>query len=84
MKTLTVRLPDELVADLEAEGRERQRSTSEVVRDRLRRARPRPSSPATLRAIAGLIGSVTGLPEDLSARKKSWLTRSGYGRKPAR
>ena len=36
MKTLTVRLPAALVADLEAESRERHRSKSDIVRERLK------------------------------------------------
>jgi Arc/MetJ-type ribon-helix-helix transcriptional regulator len=84
MRTLTVRLPEALVAQIEAESRERRISKSEVVRDRLRRAgkdgRRRPSS---FEAIADLIGSVKGLPPDLSSRKKEYL-KAGYGRKHRR
>ena len=84
MKTLTVRLPEALVASIEAESRARKLSKSDVVRERLSRAaqmdRPRP---ATYEAIADLIGSVKGLPPDLSARKKYYL-KAGYGRKRPR
>jgi Arc/MetJ-type ribon-helix-helix transcriptional regulator len=38
MKTLTVRLPEPLVADIEAESRGRKISKSDVVRERLERA----------------------------------------------
>ncbi len=38
-----------------------------------------PSAPAY--AITDLIGSVTGLPADLSARKKGYLLATGYGRR---
>ena len=34
MKTLTVRLPDVLAAEIEAESLERQRSKSDIVRER--------------------------------------------------
>lgn len=85
MKTLTVRLPEPLVADIEAESRGRQMSKSDVVRERLetapRRRRPRTAS---LRAIADLIGSVDGLPKDLATRKKTYLRSSGYGQKRPR
>jgi hypothetical protein len=37
--------------------------------------------PPTLAAIADLIGSVNGLPSDLSARKKHYLKAMGYGQK---
>jgi hypothetical protein len=37
-----------------------------------------------LDAIADLIGSVAGLPADLSARKKHYLKATGYGQKRVR
>ncbi|MBI4271461.1 MAG: ribbon-helix-helix protein, CopG family [Candidatus Rokubacteria bacterium] len=80
MKTLTVRLPEALVAEIEAESRGRRRSKSDVVRERLAlvtRPRSRPVPPA----IADLVGSVDGLPVDLSRRKKSYLRATGYGRR---
>jgi hypothetical protein len=83
MKTLTVRLPEALVAEIEAESRERRRSKSDVVRERLRRAAGSPSKPVSP-AIADLIGSVDGLPADLSGQKKAYLKSTGYGRKRAR
>ena len=67
MKTLSVRLPEGLVAEIENESSERKLSISEVVRERLSRA--------------DVTGSVDGLPADLSARKKSHLKATGYGRK---
>ena len=85
MKTLTVRLPEPLVTEIEAESRGRKCSKSDIVRERLQRAgrgRRRYSSP--IEAIADLIGSVDGLPADLSARKKQYLRATGYGRKRAR
>jgi Arc/MetJ-type ribon-helix-helix transcriptional regulator len=82
MKTLTVRLPEALVAEIEAESRARRISKSDVVRERLSAANGTQSSQAaTLDDIADLIGSVDGLPEDLSARKKHYLKVMGYGRK---
>ena len=39
---------------------------------------------APLQAIADLIGSVAGLPADLSAGKKRYLRATGYGRKRPR
>ena len=85
MNTLTVRLPGPLVGEIETESRGRRCSKSDIVRERLQRAaRPawRPSAP--LDAIADLIGSVDGLPADLSARRKRYLKTTGYGRKRAR
>ena len=85
MKTLTVRLPEPLVADIEAESRGRKISKSDVVRERLQLAKTSASRPTpTLDAIADLIGSVDGLPSDLSARKKHYLKTTGYGRKRPR
>jgi len=84
MKTLTVRLPEPLVADIEAESRGRKISKSDVVRERLQRAPRKRRRAASLDAIADLIGSVTGLPADLSARKKKYLRTSGYGRRRPR
>ena len=85
MKTITVRLPEPLVAELEAESRERKCSKSDVVRERLQQVgRVKPSRSKPLHAIADLIGSVTGLPPDLSARKKQYLKATEYGRKSAR
>ena len=82
MKTLTVRLPEALVAQIEAESRDRKVSKSDVVRERLGRANDAPRTrPASLEAIADLIGSVHGLPPDLGARTKHYLKSTGYGRK---
>jgi len=81
MKTLTVRLPDELASQIEAESRARKLSKSDIVRDRLIAARPAQS--VSIDDIADLIGSVKGLPPDLSANKKKYLM-AGYGRKRPR
>jgi Arc/MetJ-type ribon-helix-helix transcriptional regulator len=85
MKTLTVRLPETLVAQIEAESRERKLSKSDVVRERLilTAGARRPHAPA-LDAIADLVGSVDGLPGDLSTRKKTYLKATSYGRKRPR
>ena len=83
MKTLTVRLPEALVAQLEAESRRRKLSKSDVVRERLT-ATGESRRPALLDAIADVVGSVEGLPRDLSARTKKYLKSTGYGQKRAR
>ena len=85
MKTLTVRLPEPLVAEIEMESRGRKCSKSDIVRERLQRAAPpkgRRSTP--IDTIADLIGSVDGLPANLSAQKKRYLKATGYGQKRAR
>jgi hypothetical protein len=85
MKTLVVRLPEPLFAQIEAEARERNISKSDVVRERLDRPSERRGLPPSLAAISDLIGSVKdGLPRDLSARKKHYLQATGYGRKRPR
>jgi Arc/MetJ-type ribon-helix-helix transcriptional regulator len=84
MRTLTVRLPEPLVAEIEAESRGRRISKSDVVRERLQRAAGGRRVPAPLEAIADLLGSVDGLPADLSAGKKRYLRATGYGRKRSR
>jgi len=85
MKTLTVRLPEPLALEIEAESRGRGCSKSDIVRERLQRtARPAGRQSGLLDAIADLIGSVDGLPPDLSARKKRYLKTTDYGRRRAR
>jgi Arc/MetJ-type ribon-helix-helix transcriptional regulator len=84
MKTITVRLPEPLVADIEAESRGRKISKSDVVRERLERPARQRRRTASLNAIADLIGSVDGLPVDLTTRKKEYLHVTGYGQKRPR
>src|ERR1700704_357278 len=62
MKSLTVRLPEPLVADIEAESRGRKISKSDVVRERLERAPRQRRRTASLPPIADLIGSGGGPP----------------------
>jgi Arc/MetJ-type ribon-helix-helix transcriptional regulator len=83
MKTLTVRLPEALVAEIEAESRERGRSKSDVVRERLSVRGRAPSKGALPALIADVVGAVNGLPTDLSSRKKAYL-KKGYGRNRTR
>jgi Arc/MetJ-type ribon-helix-helix transcriptional regulator len=84
MKTLTVRLPEPLVADIEAESRGRNISKSDVIRERLELAPRHGRGTGSLVAILDLIGSVDGLSTDLSASKKQSLVRTGYGQKRPR
>lgn len=79
MKTLTVRLPEPLAAEIEAESRKRRMSKSDVVRERLQRAKAE-ATDDPLADIRDLIGSVDGLPSDLSARTKHYLRATGFGR----
>lgn len=84
MKTLTVRLPEPLVADIEAESRGRKISKSDVIRERLETEPRKRRRSTSLNAITDLIGSVDGLAADLSARKKDYLRSTGYGKKRPR
>lgn len=85
MKTLTVRLPEALVSEIEAESHERKISKSDVVRERLSgRAHSGLERLAPLDTVADLIGSVDGLPADLSRRTKQYLRKTGYGQKRPR
>lgn len=84
MKAFTIRLPEPLVADIEAESRRRKISKSDVVRERLETAPRLRRRAASINAIADLIGSVDGLPSDLTARKKAYLHATGYGQKRPR
>src|SRR5438034_11398619 len=85
MKTLTVRLPEPLAAAIEAESRGRRMTKSDVVRERLERAPTTAREPgAAPYEIADLIGSVDGLPPDLSVNKKRYLKLTGFGRKRSR
>lgn len=79
MKLLTVRLPDQLVMEIEAESRRRKCTKSDIVRERLQRGTGRTRDSSTrLNLIADLIGSVDGLPGDLSKRKKAYLKSMRY------
>jgi hypothetical protein len=76
MKKFTVRLSDSLMAQIEAESRERKLSKSDVIRERLSHpAGLRRGQRATLAAIVDLVGSVDGLPADLSTNPKRRLSR---------
>jgi Arc/MetJ-type ribon-helix-helix transcriptional regulator len=85
MKTLTVRLPEPLAADIEAESRGRKISKSDVVLERLQLAHASARHrPPALAVIADLIGSVDGLPADLSGKRTQYLRATGYGSKRPR
>jgi len=75
VKTLTIRLPDSLLMEIEHESQSRRVSKSDVVRERLRQP-GRPAPGGNMRDLIGdLIGSVRndGLPADLSSNKKKYL-----------
>ena len=86
MKTVTVRLPEPLIAQIDAESRQRGISKSDVVRERLEAGAGYANSSHSGRfdRIADLVGSVDNLPADLSARRKHYLKTTHYGRKRPR
>lgn len=79
MKKVSVRLPDHLAAEIEREARRRKLSRAVVIREHLERAHRLAERAPSLFAIADLIGSVDGLPSDLSANKKAYLRATGFG-----
>ena len=84
MRMITVRLPEPLVAEIDVESRERKVSKSDVVRERLQAGARAGRRRSAFDGVADLIGSVDGLPVDLSARRKDHLNAAGYGRKRTR
>jgi ribbon-helix-helix CopG family protein len=85
MKSITIRLPEPLIADIDAESRGRGVSKSDVVRERLERGAHRTGEPSPAPYdIADVVGSIDRGPSDLSARKKEHLGKTGYGRKRPR
>ena len=80
-RTITVRLPEALADEIETESRKRGVSKSDIIRERLERAREATKLPPALVDIADVIGAADGLPSDVSARKKEYLRLWGYGRK---
>jgi len=80
MKTLVLRIPDDLARELEAEAERTHVTKSEVARRRLIAAGLKADhAPSGMELIADLIGTVQGGPADLSARKKDYLQATGYG-----
>lgn len=82
MKMVSIRLPDPVVAEFEAEAKERGISKTDVMRETIERGR-KVKQKSFFDSIADVVGCIDGLPEDLSSRKKYYL-RQGYGRKPHR
>jgi metal-responsive CopG/Arc/MetJ family transcriptional regulator len=68
VKTLTVKLPDPLFAEIENAARTRNLSKSEIVRERLERSVGAKSS--LLSRMEDLVVDDDSLPEDLSSNKE--------------
>jgi hypothetical protein len=79
VKTLVLRIPDELAAELEATAERLNVTQSEVARQRLAvRSGPAPPRDGYL-LIADLVGTVDDGSSDRSRRKKHYLRITGYG-----
>jgi hypothetical protein len=63
------------------ESRRRKLSKSDAVREPLK---PRERDARSLDAIADLVGSIDGLPRDLSTHTRKYLKSTGYGGKRVR
>ena len=74
MKTLTVKLTDQLFAEITRAAEARRVAKSEIVRERLAQASPK--SPSLWSQMADLVVEGEDLPADLSSNKE-YL--SGYG-----
>jgi hypothetical protein len=84
MKSLTVRVPDAMAAEIESESIADGISKSDVVRRRLENVSARP--PTVFDLASDLIGGVDDdqIPTDLTSRKKSYLKSLGYGKRSHR
>ena len=82
MKTLTVRLSEPTFAEIERESQARRISKSDVVRERLQGVPPRAKDRRgdAVALIADLVGSIDGLPADLSSHTKRHLRARAYGK----
>jgi len=73
MKTISLKLPDDLLADLESEAKARRLTKSVLVRESLEaalRRRPRHGDGTCYDLSRDLAGSVRGLPPDLAHNPK--------------
>jgi hypothetical protein len=69
MRTISLKLPDGLLAQLESEAKLRRVTKSQLVRDSLEGslgAKSRAAAPSCYDLARDLAGSVEGLPEDLA------------------
>lgn len=83
MKSVSVRLPDSLVDEIEAEARKRKMSKTDIIRERLEKAQSSTSPDQWRDLLSRVAGSVEG-PVDLSSNVKKYLKSTGYGRNRSR
>lgn len=73
MRTISLKLPDDLLADLEREAKARRVSKSALVRESVEatlRRRPRRGAASCYDLARDLAGAVKGLPRDLATNPK--------------
>jgi len=71
MRVISLKLPDELLLQLEREAKARGVSKSQIVREGLEKAlRPPKGAPSCYDLARDLAGSVKGLPKDLAENPK--------------
>ena len=73
MQTISLKLPDDLLADLKREAKARRVSKSALVRESLEaalRRRPRRSAATCYDLARDLAGTIKGLPRDLASNPK--------------
>lgn len=73
MRTISLKLPDDLLAELEREAKARRVTKSVLVRQSLvaaLRRRPHPRTASCYDLASDLAGSVKGLPRDLATNPK--------------
>ena len=73
MQTISLKLPDDLLAQLESEAKARRVTKSWLIRESLQKAlqkQSRPAAPSCYDLARDLAGSVKGLPKDLAENSK--------------
>ncbi len=84
MKTMVVKVPERLALEIEHEARQTGLTKSDVMRRRLERgADPEVKPPSFYDLAKDLIGNLKDetRPTDVSARKKYYLKKWGYGKR---
>jgi Arc/MetJ-type ribon-helix-helix transcriptional regulator len=86
VKTLTIRLPDSLAAQIEQESRARRVSKSDVVRERLRQPQPVPAGSSMKDLIGDILeqswtAKVPAAPRRFNSAKKQKLAEIIRGKK---
>jgi hypothetical protein len=73
MRTISLKLPDDLLASLDSEARKRRLTKSALVRESLEKALHQTPAPRTISCYdlaRDLAGSIKGLPKDLADDSK--------------